>query len=213
VNPKFGSFLIIFIISLAFTFNTSFQIVPVNLAAVSILSFNALQHQSSTGLDYWHYLNSLGIHYLESALDQLFPPVRGGGRIHRHFTYRSNFDVTVPNWSSDLLWQTEHIQDLIYRHQHPSDCSRAKFIIAGGDGMFGLGSYLHQIACIWVKALETGRIFIYHPNLSRYPRLIGNFCRENPNGNCLFEPVTNCTIYDNSDFVSGGYNSGTYPRW
>jgi hypothetical protein len=134
---------------LAFTLNTSFQIIPINLAAEGSLSFDAIQHRSSTGLDYWRYLDSLRIHYLESALDQLFPPVRGGGRIHRHFSYRSNCEATIPNWNSDLLWQTERIQDLIYWHQHPSDCSRAKFVIAGGDWIVSPSNRMHLGKSTW----------------------------------------------------------------
>jgi hypothetical protein len=52
-----------------------------------------------------------------------------------------------------LLWRTEDIQDLIYRHQHPADCSRAKFVISGHGWTRGFGSYLHQTACGFVKAL------------------------------------------------------------
>jgi hypothetical protein len=174
---------------------------------------DALKYQFQMGFEYWRHLDSLGLGYVEAALDQLFPPIRGGDRTHRHFSYRPDFEAYVPNWSSDFLWQTKRIQDLIYRHQHPSDCSRAKFIIAGSGWTSGLGSYLHQIACIWVKALETGRIFAYHPNQSFYPRLEGPFCGNHSNGDCLFERVTNCTIREDSDVITGGRNSGAYPRW
>jgi hypothetical protein len=177
------------------------------------LSFDTLQFRFAMGFEYWRHIDSLGFNHLHTALRQLFPDVSGGGRINRHFIYRPDFKEEVANWTSDLLWQTERIQELLSRYQHPADCSRAAFMIPGSGLSAGLGAVLRQTACIWTQALESGRIFTYGSARSQYPALIGPFCKDNPNGDCLFEPLTNCSITNNSDVIVGKIHNGTYPMW
>lgn len=52
----------------------------------------------------------------------------------------------------------------IWNHQHPQDCSKAKFLIAEGF-LSGFGSEIHVVGVGLALAMEMGRVFVLNPEV------------------------------------------------
>jgi hypothetical protein len=173
-----------------------------------------MEFTTDMGWKFWKYVNESCDHRdFDSVVDEMFPGISGGDRVHRHVSYGTGFTANVPNWTKDLLWQTENIQSLLYRHQHPANCSGARFLVPWPNHPYGIGSWLHVISTEWKRALREGRILTYHSKFSWYPKLVGAFCGDKPHGDCLFEPLTNCSITSESDVVVGNVGGDGFPPW
>jgi Alpha-(1,6)-fucosyltransferase N- and catalytic domains len=114
-------------------------------------------------------------------------------------------DETLTRWSSHLqcqhpefcddvyaLDETTSISKLIYDHQHPSDCSRAKFLIIEREWHSGLGSTIHIKAYSLLVALMSGRVLIDAPGI-KWSMTFAASC-ESEDWACYFAPLTNCTV-------------------
>lgn len=61
-----------------------------------------------------------------------------------------------------LAVETHAVQQAIYAHQHPADCSTAKFVVSKGHVLpAGIGSHLHVAGMHLAYALQHGRIFFF----------------------------------------------------
>jgi hypothetical protein len=71
------------------------------------------------------------------------------------------------------------------------------------------------MAMYMLEALREGRILAYHPQRSVYLHLIGDYCGKKPYADCIFEPITNCTITkkSNVNYKSNKDMNDAYPSW
>ena len=63
----------------------------------------------------------------------------------------------------EVAYKFYEAMDVIYRHQHPSDCSNAKFLITEGFAS-GFGSEIHLEGFALALAMASGRILLPRPN-------------------------------------------------
>jgi hypothetical protein len=55
---------------------------------------------------------------------------------------------------------TAELQQIIYNHQHPSDCSNAKFLVYKHPGHLGLGAMVDYLADAMAWALAEARVLL-----------------------------------------------------
>ena len=103
----------------------------------------------------------------------------------------------------ETMFGLEEALEIIYKHQHPPDCSKAKFLISG---MYesGFGSELHVIGVGLATAMNLNRVYIMNPyrkmDSANAWQVDVPFCKKQGNGylnlDCYYEPWSNCTIHD-----------------
>eukprot|EP01041_Mallomonas_annulata_P006284 gene6284-12725_t len=112
--------------------------------------------------------------------------------------------------SGETLYGFRESIQIIWNHQHPPDCSKAKFMISNGwPG--GFGSVAHVEGLTLAIAMELGRVLLPHPDgpVRGPPRDLGwhydqgwhvdnTYCKEQNQTtmDCYFEPWSSCTIED-----------------
>lgn len=82
----------------------------------------------------------------------------------------------------------------VWRHQHPADCSSARFLVFQGFHS-GIGSYIHVVTMLLRAALDSGRVLIEEPGqqfLTQTPYCGANLTM----GTCYLLPWTNCSLPD-----------------
>lgn len=94
----------------------------------------------------------------------------------------------------------EEAMDIIWKNQHPEDCSTAKYYISSGANS-GFGSELHIEAGHFARALDMGRVYILHPDKLHGPAgyfVENEFCKASGKTNleCYYQPLTHCTWED-----------------
>ena len=109
----------------------------------------------------------------------------------------------------ETLYGFEEAMEAIWKHQHPANCSDAKYLISGGFES-GFGSEFHVIGVGLALAMNMNRVFIMFPDkmdssLMDKMSSVNNrfqvdieYCRKQgkPNLECYYEPWTHCTIQD-----------------
>eukprot|EP01063_Lacrimia_lanifica_P017553 TRINITY_DN2460_c0_g2_i1.p1 TRINITY_DN2460_c0_g2~~TRINITY_DN2460_c0_g2_i1.p1 ORF type:complete len:554 (+),score=143.54 TRINITY_DN2460_c0_g2_i1:88-1749(+) len=86
---------------------------------------------------------------------------------------------------------TEEVQQKIWRHQHPQDCQKARYLVWRLWNQ-GMGADLHKMADALHVAMQTDRVlildaaFTWWYAMDREPATVG----------CFFVPLTNCTMDD-----------------
>jgi len=111
----------------------------------------------------------------------------------------SKFDLI----HGETMFGLEEAIEAVYKHQHPADCSKAKFLISG---MYesGFGSELHVIGVGLAAAMNLNRVYIMNPHrkmdsMNHWPVDVP-FChkqgKDKLNLDCYYEPWSNCTIHD-----------------
>lgn len=118
-------------------------------------------------------------------------PIKSLDRWSRKFACQS------PEFCDDMypLNETAAIADMIYAHQHPSDCSRAKFLVIEREWHSGLGSTIHIKAYSLLVALMSGRVLIDDDNIN-WTMTFALSC-ETQDWACYFAPLTSCTLPSN----------------
>jgi hypothetical protein len=111
----------------------------------------------------------------------------------------SKFDLI----HGETMFGLEEAIEAVYKHQHPADCSKAKFLISG---MYesGFGSELHVIGVGLATAMNLNRVYIMNPHRKmdsiNHWQVDVPFCHKQGkhklNRDCYFEPWSNCTIHD-----------------
>ena len=111
----------------------------------------------------------------------------------------SKFDLI----HGETMFGLEEAIEAVYKHQHPADCSTAKFLISG---MYesGFGSELHVIGVGLATAMNLNRVYIMNPHRkmdsSNDWQVNIPFCHKQGkhklNLDCYYEPWSNCTIHD-----------------
>lgn len=93
--------------------------------------------------------------------------------------------------------------DVIYKHQHPENCSQVKFLVSGGYPS-GYGSQVHVEGQGLAAALDSGRVFLRHPgpptNLRHFFGWQTNTALCKAAGtdtlDCYYRPWSSCTLAD-----------------
>lgn len=95
--------------------------------------------------------------------------------------------------------------DAIYRHQHPSNCQTASFVI-GKYHIAGFGSLIHVAGSLLAVAMKLGRVYLQDPHYHGHPKgndyiLNTTHCHNQPyerqsNFDCYYYSWSNCTIAD-----------------
>eukprot|EP00607_Mallomonas_marina_P001628 CAMPEP_0182432012 /NCGR_PEP_ID=MMETSP1167-20130531/53324_1 /TAXON_ID=2988 /ORGANISM="Mallomonas Sp, Strain CCMP3275" /LENGTH=421 /DNA_ID=CAMNT_0024619029 /DNA_START=196 /DNA_END=1461 /DNA_ORIENTATION=- len=123
------------------------------------------------------------------------------------------------------LWDLRHVNESDYRetlygfsaamkavwdHQHPKNCSTAKFLISGGHAA-GFGSQYHVEGSFLAIAMNLGRVLLPHPIFPHQWPFKNSFCREfhHTNFHCYYEPYSSCTYED----VIASYERGRPFTW
>lgn len=95
-----------------------------------------------------------------------------------------------------MLPHSARVQQLIWQHQHPADCSKAKFLLYRnprlGEGSHGVGSLLHLQTTMLLLALNSGRVLAEVPGtyLTDHP-----YCGNRTTvDTCYLRPLTHCQI-------------------
>jgi len=109
--------------------------------------------------------------------------------------------------NGDALFGVEQAMELIWKNQHPEDCSKAKFMIAQGWTQ-GFGSEVHLIGIALAVALNSNRVFLMNPEgpppaieqgLDNSWQVDTPLCRKLGKKaalECYYEPWSSCTIQD-----------------
>lgn len=105
---------------------------------------------------------------------------------------------------NDTIFGLKFALDTIWKHQHPPDCRKAKFLIPTKHNG-GFGSELHVLTNPLGLAMDLGRIYLSNPYLNEGSEweVNNDFCHNqtkvdnNRYGfHCYYEPWSNCTVYD-----------------
>jgi hypothetical protein len=101
--------------------------------------------------------------------------------------------------SDSFLFGIGEALDEIWRNQHPPDCSKAKYLIAGNH-VGGFGSEMHVTGSILALALEMGRVYLQNPIVPDIMKWESDnqHCRSQNKTNleCYYEPWSSCTVLD-----------------
>lgn len=122
--------------------------------------------------------------------------------------YNIWLDLGINKYTGKSLYGFEDAMRVIWKHQHPPDCLKAKFLISDGWHA-GIGSVVHVEGIALALAIELGRVLLTHPAgpVRQGPRTKGfiadngwqvdvPFCKEQniKTWDCYFEPWSNCNI-------------------
>eukprot|EP01032_Pedospumella_encystans_P024106 gene24106-27274_t len=107
----------------------------------------------------------------------------------------------------ETMYGFEEAMEAIWKHQHPEDCSKVKYIISGGFES-GFGSEFHVIGTALALAMNMNRVFVMFPdgqnslmdkmNSNNRFQVDIDFCRKQKKFSleCYYEPWSQCTIED-----------------
>ena len=102
------------------------------------------------------------------------------------------------NWT-----ETAAVQALLQRHQNPTDCASAKFIVCHPRRSGGLAAQLVQLKNTLTAGLMSGRVVVLDD--ANGWELVDETDCDTRTFDCLFEPLTHCKLPQNH---AGGYGFG-----
>jgi len=86
-----------------------------------------------------------------------------------------------------LAPKTKQVQQMIYNHQNPGDCSRAKYIATRGFNVGGLGAELTAVASHLAWAMTNDHVLVWDERMaSKY------LSAECQSYSCIFQPLSRC---------------------
>ena len=102
------------------------------------------------------------------------------------------------------LYGFEYAIDAIWRNQHPTNCSEAKFLVVQSTLKSGFGSEIHVLGSYLAHAMNLNRALLLHPKSAFEWQTDVPFCRHGNdnaesvvlNTECYFEPLSSCTLRD-----------------
>eukprot|EP01041_Mallomonas_annulata_P006580 gene6580-13310_t len=109
----------------------------------------------------------------------------------------------------ETIYGFQEAMEIIWKNQHPPDCSTAKFVISSG-WQGGFGSEVHVYGAGLALALDLGRVYIANPEGPVHIGLLDNtwqtrnpFCRSQNKLTleCYYEPWSSCSY---KDALTGG---------
>lgn len=106
--------------------------------------------------------------------------------------------------------QFDEAIEIIYKHQHPDDCTKVKFVL-GRPHPVGFGAELHLEGWGIALAMELDRVYIPLPVKNweqRDNRMPESLCYKKRPIDCYFEKFTSCTIDDVMERMRGLYTEG-----
>jgi hypothetical protein len=86
------------------------------------------------------------------------------------------------------------VQRKIWEHQHPADCSKAKFLLYIPNNPTGISSVIHHMSTALQAALDSGRVLAEIPGANFLTW--DQHCPKDQRtlGSCYFVPLTNCSV-------------------
>ncbi|BDA43791.1 hypothetical protein COCOBI_04-8080 [Coccomyxa sp. Obi] len=108
------------------------------------------------------------------------------------------------------LYGTAKVQRFIWAHQHPSDCSTAKYLLYTPIAS-GIGSILHQMGQALALAIEMQRVLViaYTP---QFPYYSAARCGVGVSFEaCYFEPLSSCSWRDATEGITDSIPSINSP--
>jgi hypothetical protein len=105
--------------------------------------------------------------------------------------------TSLPFPSKYLELDFDQAIDLIYRHQHPPDCSQVKYLISGGYSS-GFGSEIHVEGLGLAIALELNRVYLPargRPQNKQW-QVPHSICHGKKSLHCYYEHWSNCNYAD-----------------
>lgn len=128
-------------------------------------------------------------------------------RVDDYSLYSNDFFSRLRLWPNlspaqqgKTLVNSREALDMIWKNQHPSNCSAANFIISPGYNA-GFAGRIHVEAWRLSFALQLGRVFLEHPSGDWILWETNNqFCRNRSTFaargtlQCYYQPLSNCTI-------------------
>lgn len=105
---------------------------------------------------------------------------------------------------------TAMAQELLWKHQHPEDCSKAQFAVSSGHMKGnGIGSILHVSGFHLAAALEVGRVFMWSATAGE-EWTDEHTCGSQRNWECHFRAPSSCTLADIRGAGSGRPEEGNW---
>jgi hypothetical protein len=105
------------------------------------------------------------------------------------YTREGNGHLLLPYLKDERLAPlTRWAQTKIYQHQHPADCSKARFMISDGYAS-GFGSEIHVIGSHLAYAIQNNYILLLSP---RTCSLFVNRSTCKEGCGCYFRPLSHC---------------------
>lgn len=100
---------------------------------------------------------------------------------------------------NSTIYGMKYALDAIWKHQHPSDCSKVKFLINGFHNG-GFGSELHVLGGVFGLGMELDRVVLQNPIVHSAVtwETDNSFCQGQGKRflECYYEPWSSCTIHD-----------------
>jgi hypothetical protein len=161
-------------------------------------SSSNITSSSTTSSDSNH--NSSCSHYYDQHATMDFGDMVDKYKLWAGFVGAERLRALTPN---DTLFGLQHALDVIWAHQHPADCSTARFMIPG-EHTGGFGSELHVLTNGLGLAMDLGRVYLPNPFLQRDSQweLETPFCQQQSQSQsrlgleCYYERWSSCTIFD-----------------
>lgn len=91
-----------------------------------------------------------------------------------------------------VLYGTAFAQHKIYQHQHPANCSAARFLVYKFGTWPGMGSHVHIAGQALALALELKRVLIWMPDHEQFPFRDEKRCPGDYTWDCWWQPITHC---------------------
>lgn len=110
---------------------------------------------------------------------------------HNRVVPRAFPDDKLARWTRDA-------QEIISRHQNPSSCSNARFLVSNFNS--GLGSMIHVATYHLALAMAHNRVLLFDPSWGKQytdPLTCGSVTSLE----CFFQPPSSCTLGDASDVI------------
>lgn len=101
--------------------------------------------------------------------------------------------------ANSTVYGMEYALEAIWKHQHPEDCSKVKFLINGFHNG-GFGSEIHVLGAVLGLGLAMGRVVLQNPFVHEAVmwETDNPFCQASGNRSlsCYYEPWSSCTVFD-----------------
>ncbi|CAE7770279.1 FucT6, partial [Symbiodinium pilosum] len=92
----------------------------------------------------------------------------------------------------EILYGTAYAQQLIWNHQHPKNCSEAKFLVYYHQ-VCGIGAQLHLLGQALAIAMQLGRVLVSPDDDPAVLLVDPSFCPGEKKGwQCWLENLTSC---------------------
>jgi len=110
----------------------------------------------------------------------------------------SDISQSINNHNNNVLHGFRKAFNMIYKNQHPQNCSEAKFLIPPQRSTCGFGCEIHMDGVALAVAMKSGRVLLDATDRITSWETNTTFCKtRNVLGKeCYYEPWSSCTLED-----------------